>query len=262
MEQGVEQETQQQLFKPNTKGFFALLSESFKFFTLNLPAIATIVVPVFLVVEFIVPLIEGLLPNFADDLTGTEFIDDIFSWIIKMIIIALISQIIGAIAWIAVIRVIAGAMHGEKLPPVQALRDGTKMLPMYVVTAILYYVLIIIGSLLLFLPGFIAGVFFAFWQFSYILRGNGAISALSHSFSLVRGNFIRVSLNLIGIALVMLILNNYVIGLLSGIIAGAVDPDEGTIHAIVNAIFMGLGKVFEGIRIIFLMTLFMDLEKD
>ena len=51
-----EQEENQELFKPSKKGFFTLLLDSFKFFTLNLPAIATIVVPVFLIVEYLVPL--------------------------------------------------------------------------------------------------------------------------------------------------------------------------------------------------------------
>ena len=36
-----------EIFKPNDKGFFPLLGESFKYFLLHLPAIATIVVPVF-----------------------------------------------------------------------------------------------------------------------------------------------------------------------------------------------------------------------
>ena len=46
-------EQAQELFKPENKGFFGLLVESFKFFLLNLPAIATIVIPVFLVAEII-----------------------------------------------------------------------------------------------------------------------------------------------------------------------------------------------------------------
>ena len=46
MEQEVEQSPEQELFKPINKGFFSLLIESFKFFLLNLPAIATIVIPV------------------------------------------------------------------------------------------------------------------------------------------------------------------------------------------------------------------------
>lgn len=253
---------EQELFKPTTKGFFALLGESFKFFTLNLPAIATIVIPVFFVVQFLVPLIEHVIPDFANGLTGYDFLDDFFNFLIKLIIVALISQIIGAIAWIAVIRVIAGAMHGEKLPPIQAMQDGTKMLPMYAATAVIYYLAIIISSFLLVIPAFIVGVYFAFWQFSYILRGNGAISAFKHSASLVHGNFIRVSLNLVGLWVFMYILNNFVIGIVSGYLAVTIDPDEGMLFSVINAIFMGLGKVFQGIQIIFMMSLFMALEDE
>ena len=125
-----------EIFKPNDKGFFSLLGESFKFFLLHLPAIATIVVPVFLVVEFLVPLLAIFIPDLADGLTGFEIIDNSLSWLIRELVLALIAAIIGGIAWIATIRVIASSIRGEKIPPVQAMRDGAEMLPMFVITAI------------------------------------------------------------------------------------------------------------------------------
>ena len=256
------EDSEPEFFKPKDKGFFSLLIESFKFFTLNLPAIATIVIPVFLVVEFLVPILALLIPDFADELTGWEFVNDFLNDMIKFLVASLIGAIIGGIAWIAVIRVIAAAMHGERLPPIQAMKDGINMLPMYFVTAFFYYVLVIVGSILLIVPGIILAVYFAFWQYSYVLRGHGAFSALKYSANLVQGDVVRVFLNIVGITVIMYILNKYVIGLLAGLVAGNVDPDEGMLYFLVNAIFLGLGKVFEGIRIIFLMTLFMDLEKD
>ena len=251
-----------EFFKPENKGFFSLLIESFKFFTLNLPAIATIVIPVFLVVEFLVPLFELFIPDFADGLTDWESVNDFFNWIIKEIVVALISAIIGGIAWIAVIRLIAAAMHGEKLPPIQAMKDGTTMLPMYFVTAVFYHVLLIAGFVLLVVPCIILGVYFAFWQYSYVLRGHGAFSALKYSANLVHGDFVRVFLNILGITVVMYLLNNFGIDLIADFVAGNVGEEGDIPYVIVNAIFVGLGRVFEGIRIIFLMTLFMDLEKD
>ena len=47
-----EQEENQELFKPSKKGYFTLLLDSFIFFTLNLPAIATIGITVFLIVDY------------------------------------------------------------------------------------------------------------------------------------------------------------------------------------------------------------------
>ena len=146
-----------------------------------MPAIATIVVPVFLVVEFLVPLLAIFIPDLADGLTGFELIDDSLSWLIRELILALLAAIIGGIAWIATIRVIASSIRGEKLPPIQAMKDGTAMLPMFVVTAILYYSLVSIGFILLLIPGIIVGIYFIFWQFSYVLRGKGAFSALTYS---------------------------------------------------------------------------------
>ena len=70
---------------------------------------------------------------------------------------------------------------------------------MFIVTAILFYVLLIIGFTLLIIPGIILFVWFSFWQFSYVLRGKGAVAALLYSKSLVDGDFVRVFMNLRGI---------------------------------------------------------------
>ena len=152
-------------------------------------------------------------------------------------------------------------MRGEKIPPVQAMKDGSAMLPMFVVTAILYYLIVAIGFVLLFVPGVIIGIYFIFCQFSYVLRGKGAISALTYSKDLVSGNFVRVFLNVVGIWIVMYILNNFVIGLIASNIATLVGEVDSIPYMLVDAIFNALGKVFEGVRIIFMLSLFKSLEK-
>jgi hypothetical protein len=249
-----------ELFKPQAKGFFQLLFESFKYLTIKLPSIAIIVIPVFFVVEFIVPLVVTFIPDFAEDLTSYGWINDFINKMIKVGVEALLAAIIGGIAWIALIRVIAASMHGENLPPIQALKDGTTMLPMFIVTAIIFYVLIIIGLVLFVIPGIILAIWFAFWQFSFVLRGHGAISALMYSKKLVDDNFLRVSLNIVGITVIMLILNYYAIDLIASKIALQVAEEGSFTYTMVNAILVGSGRLFEGLRIIFLMTLFMDLE--
>ena len=260
MEQEVEQSPEQELFKPINKGFFSLLVESFKFFLLNLPAIATIVIPVFLVAEILIPIIEIFYDNLAEGVTSSNWINNILSEIITALISGLIYSIIAGIAWIAVIRVIAAAMHGEKLSPIQAMKDGTQMLPMFVVTALLYYLSLSIGFALLIIPGVILFVYFHFWQFSFVLRGKGAFSGLMYSKNIVENNFVRVFLYIVGIWIFMYIMNNYGIELIADFIASNVGEEGDIGYIIVNALFVGLGRVFEGIRIIFLMTLFMDLE--
>tara|TARA_B100002051_G_scaffold257608_1_gene275148 strand:+ start:210 stop:1007 length:798 start_codon:yes stop_codon:yes gene_type:complete len=249
-----------EIFKPNDKGFFSLLGESFKYFLLHLPAIATIVVPVFLVVEFLVPFLSKFIPDLAEGWTDT-FLDDLLSDIIRAIVVSLIGAVIGGIAWIATIRVIASSLKGEKIPPVQALKDGSAMLPMFVVTAILYYLLVGIGIVLLLVPGIVIGIYFIFWQFSYVLRGKGAISAFTYSKDLVSGNFVRVFLNVVGIWIVMYVLNNFVIGLIASNVANLVGEVDSIPYMLVDAIFNALGKVFEGVRIIFMLSLFKNLEK-
>jgi hypothetical protein len=260
-----EDDSSLEFFKPQAKGFFQLLFESFKYLTIKLPSIAIIVIPVFFVVEFLVPyLVEAFVKEITGDITGWEWVDKgILYWVNKMIMIgveALFAAIIGGIAWIALIRVIAASMHGENLPPIQALKDGISMLPMFIVTAIIFYSLLIIGLVFLIIPGIILAIWFAFWEFSFVLRGHGAMSALMYSKKLVDDNFVRVSLNIIGITIIMLILNYYAIDLIANKIAIQVDADEGLLYTSINAILGASGRLFEGLRIIFLMTLFMDLE--
>ena len=260
-----EDDSSLELFKPQAKGFFQLLFESFKYLTIKLPSIAIIVIPVFFVVEFLVPsLVEAFVPEITRDITGWEWVDKgILYWVNKMVMIgveALFAAIIGGIAWIALIRVIAASMHGENLPPIQALKDGISMLPMFIVTAIIFYSLLIIGLVFLIIPGIILAIWFAFWEFSFVLRGHGAMSALMYSKKLVDDNFVRVSLNIIGITIIMLILNYYAIDFIANKIAIQFDADEGLLYTSINAILGASGRLFEGLRIIFLMTLFMDLE--
>ena len=58
----------------------------------------------------------------------------------------------------------------------------------------------------------------------------------------------------------MLILNYYAIDLIASKIALQVAEEGAFTYTIVNAILVGSGRLFEGLRIIFLLTLFMDLE--
>ncbi len=267
MEEIVEQKESdgenQKLFKLKKKSFFTLLLDSFKFFTLNLPAIATIVVPVYLIVEFLVPLLSIFVDDLAKGLTGWDLIDDFLSWVIEYITIEFLRQLVGGIAWIAVIRVIAGAMHGDKIQSIQAIKDGANMLPMYFVTAVIFYTILIVSSLLLLVPGIIFAVYCAFWQYSYVLRGKGAFSALAYSYSLVKDDFVRVFLNVFGIIILLFVFDYFVLESLSNGIASTLDSEQGFVYDIVNAIMMALGKVLEvGIEIIFLMMLFMALEEE
>ena len=97
-------------------------------------------------------------------------------------------------------------------------------------------------------------------QMPLIVTGKGVPSKKVRK-DLVSGNFIRVSLNVVGIWIVMYVLNNVVIGLIASNVATLVGEDGSVPYLIVNAIFTALGKVFEGVRIIFLLSLFKDLEK-
>ena len=99
------EEKSAEIFKPSDKSFFSLLGESFKSFCF---IYLLIVVPFFLVVEFLVPFLSNFIPDLAEGLTNT-FLDDFLSDIFRLIIVTLIGAIIAGIAWIATIRVIASS---------------------------------------------------------------------------------------------------------------------------------------------------------
>ena len=105
------EEKSTEIFKPSDKGFFSLLGESFKFFLLHLPAIATIVVPFFLVVEFVVPFFSNFIPDLAEGLTNS-FLDEILSDIFRLIIVTLIGAIIAGIAIMTRLAIITNPASG------------------------------------------------------------------------------------------------------------------------------------------------------
>ena len=95
------------------------------------------------------------------------------------------------------------------------------------------------------------------------MRGKGAFSALTYSYSLVKDDFVRVFLNVFGIMLFLFVFDYFLLEFISNAIAGAIDSEEGLLYGVVNALLMALGKVLGvGIEIIFLMMLFMTLEEE
>lgn len=95
------------------------------------------------------------------------------------------------------------------------------------------------------------------------MRGKGAFSALTYSYSLVKDDFVRVFLNVFGIMLFLFVFDYFLLEFISNAIAVAIDSEEGLLYGIVNALLMALGKVLGvGIEIIFLMMLFMTLEEE
>ena len=95
------------------------------------------------------------------------------------------------------------------------------------------------------------------------MRGKGAFSALTYSYSLVKDDFVRVFLNVFGIMSFLFVFDYFLLEFISNAIAVAIDSEEGLLYGIVNALLMALGKVLGvGIEIIFLMMLFMTLEEE
>src|SRR5262245_35647207 len=89
----------------------------------------------------------------------------------------------------ALIQAAAHAYLGRPITPIQCIKDGFKLIGPYIWTAILFYLAVFGGMLLLFIPGLIFGIWFSFSQYVLVIEGTGGTAALRRSRSLVRGHF-------------------------------------------------------------------------
>lgn len=121
-------------------------------------------------------------------------------------------QIVGALIRIGLAagltRVSLNLCAGRDVSPSQLFGEFGKLLKM-AGGMILFYIMLVIGLVLLIVPGIIVGVRFSYFMTAIIDRNMGPIEALKYSWNLTRGNVV----NLIGLWFMLLLM------LLAGVIA-------------------------------------------
>ena len=243
------------------KGFVELFSETFRFFGGNIVMIASIIFPVFFVVNIVLPFLQDYIPDLAGILglaTGNEYLDDIINDVLGGLLIGIVALIMGGIAEIALIKAIADQLSGTPVSLADAFSTGVSLLPFYAITGILFLVIDGIGWILVLIPGIIIMVYWGFWGMAVVLRDQHTFGAFSYSYRLVSGNFLRILLYWIALLILF-----FVLGIIWDPISGAiVQGAEGEmVYNATSALAAALWRTVETIYAVFLIILFLDLEK-
>ena len=143
------------------------------------------------------------------------------------------------ILYAAMISRIDNLVHEKDDSIAGAIALGLKKLPSMLLASVLYTLALIVGSLLLVIPGLILSLSLAFFAYLLILENEGAYQSLKSSHKLVWGNWWRTATVFMVPGIVIMI-----VFVLIGIIAGAtgsLDQEFGIFDVITNlfaAIYM------------------------
>lgn len=119
----------------------------------------------------------------------------------------------------ALLRRIAAASRGQTESLREDLRMALKAWPWMFVAAIVYVLAVMLGMLLLIIPGLILGISLMFGEFGIVLEGYGPIQALNRSHNLVWGHWWRT----LGLLILMLV----PVWVLLAIVSGLLGIDAG-----------------------------------
>jgi len=117
-----------------------------------------------------------------------------------------------------------------------AIALGLKKLPSMLLASVLYTLALIVGSLLLVIPGLILSLSLAFFAYLLILENEGAYQSLKSSHKLVWGNWWRTATVFMVVIMIVFVL----IGIIAGA-TGSLDQEFGIFDVITNlfaAIYM------------------------
>ena len=244
------------------KGFVELFSETFRFFGSNFVMIASIIFPVFFVVNIVLPFLQDYIPDLAGILglaTGNEYLDDIINDVLGGLLIGIVALIMGGIAEIALIKAVTDQLSGTPVSLADAFSTGVSLLPFYAITGILFLIIEGIGWILLLIPGIIIMVYWGFWAMAVVLRDQHTFGAFSYSYRLVSGNFLRILLYWIALFILIDVVFGVIWDLISGFIVQGAEGEM--VYNATSALADALWRTVETIYAIFLIILFLDLEK-
>jgi hypothetical protein len=143
-------------------------------------------------VALVLPLILGFIPPAAAAI-GAIFAKQkvlmIFLAIIFFLVFIILSVIIGSWSQTLVYQAVYQAGKGKLLSIKEVLRLAWKKWPAYFLATLLSTFLIILGFILLIVPGIILVVWFFFIPYVVVIEKTGAVQALKRSKKLVEGHF-------------------------------------------------------------------------
>ena len=124
--------------------------------------------------------------------------------IVALVVVVLLALTLLFMA--AIVRLIDRIGSGEQPSVPEAFRLAARCVPALILAGIIYSVAVMIGFVLLLVPGIWLGVALVFFYMAIILDGKGPIEGLRYSWQIVRGNWWRTAALLTIISIVLSVL--------------------------------------------------------
>lgn len=176
------------------------------------------------------------------------------------VVTVLLSALGNILVTVAVFRLLAGAYLGERVRWQASLAFAGKRLHSAIWLAILYGLLVVIGFILLFLPGIFIAVALSVSFVALCVEDKRGTKALRRSFGLVRGRW-WATFAILLLALLIIIVVSIVFGLLSAAVT-AVLPTEAVLPLLLVNQLVGLvgSLVTDPLLAAVLVVLYLDLR--
>lgn len=142
--------------------------------------------------------------------------------------LAILLIVVNMVVWGAIATRIDGVAHGTSLTIRQAIGAGWRRSPALFGALVLTYLLLLIGFLILIIPGVYLSVALMFANVVAVIEARGPIQSLSRSWELAKGNWWRTAITWT-VTLCIMMIAYILIGIVAGIIAavgvlGAAGP--------------------------------------
>lgn len=168
-----------------------------------------------LVVQFFAATIFQIITTFGLGLSGSSEADSALAPLIIHLVANLLFQ---SLLSAGLITIFIGATKDIAAPRLSMLFTSYHRLLSYIGTCILFGIIVVVGYVLLIIPGIIASFTFLFAPYLVIERGLGPVAALKESARITKGNRLRIVALMGMTGLVMLIgLLCLVIGLVAAV---------------------------------------------
>jgi glycerophosphoryl diester phosphodiesterase family protein len=211
------------------RGLGDILSAAWQIYTKNAASLLLIVAVVVVPLSFIGALVSGVVFN-EDETVRAGVVSGNRSAVVGLfvgLILALIGLVIVFVLQAAILRGAAQATIGDPVDVEASYRWGLRRFPSVLLLAILVGITVLVGFILLIIPGLIFIVMFSVAIPVLVIENRKGTEAMSRSWNLVKGHFWHVVLVLIVTALIT--------GLVSGIV-GAIGGHNWFIAWIFDAV--------------------------
>jgi hypothetical protein len=193
---------------------FRLYRENFGLF---LGVFAVSYLPALVLILILTGILMSSVPQLGnEDIHPEEALDIVWIAVLFALAISLIHMAALHIATGALTRAVGGKYLNEKVTLGGCYRYVFSVVFRYLLTILLYTLVIALGMVLCFIPGIIFAVFFVFTSCVCILEGRFGTTAMARSRELVRNHFWRV----VGLGAIMILINwalSWGIGAFSGL---------------------------------------------